>query len=376
MLFQQDVADPLALLGITHHHRNDVAVVPEVGNTQRVEPLPQLRHPVALPHPLHLAGLEMADRGGSTGGHRRGKRWCEDEAGGKAPHEIDQCRRTGDVASDHAKGLAQRALDDGQAIHQPLALGDAAAARPVHAHRMHLVEIGHGAILVGEIADLLDRPDVAVHRIDGLEGDELGPRGIGGLELGLQVGEVVVAEDVALGTAVADALDHRGVVAGIREHDAAGNAGGERAKCRPVRDIAGGEEEGRLLAVEVGQLALQFHVIVVGAGDVAGAARTGAAGIQRLVHGGDDLRVLAHAEIVVGAPDGDLGDARGPMMGSPGKAPGPAFEIGKHPVAALFAQLVQFRPEKMLVGHGVLRFAPYRVMIRGGCVPETRWWET
>ncbi len=85
-----------------------------------------------------------------------------------------------------------------------------------------------------------------------------------------------------------------------------GSCDAERAERRPVRHVAGGEEQRGLLAVQVGELALQQDVVVVGAGDVAGAAGAGAAAVERLVHGGEHLGVLAHAEIVVGAPDRDL----------------------------------------------------------------------
>ena len=55
-----------------------------------------------------------------------------------------------------------------------VALGNAAAARAVHADGVDLVEIGERVIFVGEVADRGDRGDVAVHRIDALEGDQLG----------------------------------------------------------------------------------------------------------------------------------------------------------------------------------------------------------
>ena len=137
----------------------------------------------------------------------------EDEAGGKRADEVAKRGRCGDIAAHHAEGLAERSLDDGQAIHQTFALGDAAATRTVHADGVHLVEIGHGAILVGEIADFLDRRDIAVHRIDGLEGDHLRRLGIGSGKLGFQILQVIVAPDHPVALGIADPLDHRGVVA-------------------------------------------------------------------------------------------------------------------------------------------------------------------
>src|SRR5690606_24359495 len=97
-----------------------------------------------------------------------------DEAARIGTDEVDEAGRSGDIAADDAERLAERALDEGDAVHQPLALGDAAAARTIHANGMDLVEIGHGTVLLGDFDDLADRGDVAIHRIDALEGDDLG----------------------------------------------------------------------------------------------------------------------------------------------------------------------------------------------------------
>jgi hypothetical protein len=72
-------------------------------------------------------------------------------------------------------------------VHDPVALGDAAAARAVKPDGMHLIEIGHRAEVVGDGAEFADRGDVAIHRIDRLEADELGAfgnRGLGGQTVG------------------------------------------------------------------------------------------------------------------------------------------------------------------------------------------------
>src|SRR5581483_6508363 len=54
------------------------------------------------------------------------------------------------------------------------------------------------------------------------------------------------------------------------------------------------------------ELALQHNQLVRRPGDVAGAAGTGAGTVDRRMHRGRDLRMLAKAEIVVAAPDGDF----------------------------------------------------------------------
>ncbi len=58
--------------------------------------------------------------------------------------------------------------------------------------------------------------------------------------------------------------------------------------------------------MEIGELALQQYVIVIGARNIARTAGTGPAGFDRRHHRRTHFRVLAHAQIVIGAPDGDL----------------------------------------------------------------------
>lgn len=112
--------------------------------------------------------------------------------------------------------------------------------------------------------------------------------------------------DHPLATAVTNAFDHRCMVERIRENDQARNFLTERAEGGPVGDITRGENQRRFLAVEIGKFALEQDVIVVGARNIPGASRTRATVIDGGLHGFDDFRVLAHAEIVVGAPDGHI----------------------------------------------------------------------
>jgi hypothetical protein len=65
--------------------------------------------------------------------------------------------RAGDVTAHHAERLAQRALDHVEPVHQAFALGNAAAARAVHADGMDFIEVGHRVVLFGDVADLGDR---------------------------------------------------------------------------------------------------------------------------------------------------------------------------------------------------------------------------
>ena len=115
-----------------------------------------------------------------------------------AAHGIDEGGGARDVAAHDAEGLGERALDHRDAVRLAVALGDAAAARAVEADGMHLVEIGERTVALGHRAELGDGGDVAVHRIDALEGDELGGRGIGRRQETLEVRGIVVLEDALL----------------------------------------------------------------------------------------------------------------------------------------------------------------------------------
>lgn len=133
-----------------------MARVRHVRNACRVELRAQPADTILMAGAFELADLQMLDRGDGACGKRRRQRRREDEARGKRADEIAERSRRGDIAAHDAERLAERAFDDGQTIHQSLALGNAAAARAVHADGMHFVEIGHRAIFVGEIADFLD----------------------------------------------------------------------------------------------------------------------------------------------------------------------------------------------------------------------------
>ena len=242
------------------------------------------RDPVLMPQPLGLALLQVAHRGERARHQRRRQRRREDETRRVAAQEIDQRGRAGDIAAHHAERLRQRALDHRRALGHAVALGDAAAARPVEADRVHLVEIGHRAVAVGDVAQFADRRDVAVHRIDRFEAHQLRPLARQGGQTALQILGVVMAENLLLGAAVADAGDHRGVVQRVRQHHHAGDFLRQRRQRRLVRDIARGEDQRRLAPVQIGQLAFELEVQVPVAGDVACAAGAGAERLDRPGH--------------------------------------------------------------------------------------------
>jgi hypothetical protein len=259
--------------------------------------------------------------------------------------------RAGDIAAKAAERLGERPFDHVDPAHGAIALADAAAARSVHADGVHFVDIGHRAVTFGEIADAVDRRGIAVHGIEALEHDQLGPAGIGRSEQLFEVGHIVVTENLLLAVRLAHALDHRIVIPGIRQDEAVRHLPREGGDSGLVGDVARSEYEGRFLAVQVGEFALEFDERVIGAGNIAGAAGAGSHPRRGLDHGADHFGVLAHAEVVVRAPDHDVARAVWRMPYRVRKASSDAFEIGKDPVAPLVPQAGQSGGEIIPVVH-------------------------
>ena len=103
--------------------------------------------------------------------------------------------------------------------------------------------------------------------------------------------------------------------------------------------------------MQIGDLRLQQHVIVVGAGNIAGTAGPGAATVDGCVHGCQDIGVLTHTEIIVGAPDRDLAYLAVHMHGSPGEFSGLTFQVGEYAIAALIPQRGYLIGEETFVIH-------------------------
>jgi hypothetical protein len=70
--------------------------------------------------------------------------------------------------------------------------------------------------------------------------------------------DVVVAEDALLRTGLTDAFDHRIVVERIGQDQTTGDQLGDGRDASLVRNIAGRKDQCRLLAVEIGKLALEL----------------------------------------------------------------------------------------------------------------------
>ena len=167
---------------------------------------------------------------------------------------------------------------------------------------MDFIQIGHGVILVGEVTNRFERTDITVHRVHRLERDKLGCIQRRGAQQLFEVFHIVVPPDVLLATGLTDTLDHRGVVQRVGINDQTRQYLAQRCQRRLIGDIARREKQRGFFLVEIGQRALELHMVVRGAGDVARATRAGADIVNRLLHGAGDTGALPHTQIIVRAP--------------------------------------------------------------------------
>ena len=90
---------------------------------------------------------------------------------------------------------------------------------------------------------------------------------------------------------------------------------------------------------------------MMGACAVAGAAGAGADAGRGLDHRSDYFRMLAHAEIIVGAPDDDVARAFRRMPHRMREATGDPFQIGKNPIPSFVMEAGEGGTEKLAVIH-------------------------
>ena len=127
----------------------------------------------------------MRNRHARCGSHRGRQRRGKDKPAGKAADKVTERHGPRDITANHTVGFAQGALNQCNAIRNAVAFRHTTTARPIEAHGMHLIEIGHGAVFFGNIDDRLNRGHVTVHGIDALKGDDLGHIGRQAAQLGL-----------------------------------------------------------------------------------------------------------------------------------------------------------------------------------------------
>jgi hypothetical protein len=94
--------------------------------------------------------------------------------------------------------------------------------------------------------------------------------------------------------------------------------------------------------------------------NIAGTTGTGRPGIGRITHRGDNIRVLAHAQIIIRAPDNDLMHAVTAMMQRYWMTAGNALQLDEVPISTLGLQSIELRFEMRVIvavkRHAVARF--------------------
>ncbi|MNV47546.1 hypothetical protein D3C71_1394160 [compost metagenome] len=153
---------------------------------------------------------------------------------------------------------------------------------------------------------------------------------------------VIVAKDFLLRLAVANAVNHRSMVQLIRKDDQIGNGVAQRRERGVIGPKAGGEQQRGLLAVGFGQQAFQLAVVDRSAGNTACPAGTQPDTVYRLGGGQNHLGVMAHRQIVIGAPDVQTALTLLPVAGGPGFIQHAAFQVEVLAEPALFFGFGQF----------------------------------
>src|SRR5690606_17280415 len=212
---------------------------------------------------------EMLDtcQAASRDGRRKGR--GKDEACRKGTYCVHDDAGRCDVTTDYADGLGHGALDDVDLVDQVALGSDASHSSAVHADRMNFVEIGQRVEALGNFHDVGNRCDVAVHRVDRLEHNQLRlTNWIAGQYLG-QVFHVIMAKHLPFIRCCSDAVDDRCVIQRIADHDTIGDLPQQALEGGVVRAKAGRENQCRFFIVPVGKTRLESLIKLVGATYVA-----------------------------------------------------------------------------------------------------------
>src|SRR6185312_3918160 len=98
---------------------------------------------------------------------------------------------------------------------------------------------------------------------------------------------------------VADPHDHRSVIFFIRKDNTSRKQASKSRESCFIGDKCRCEQERGLLSVKICQLSVEFYVIMCCACNITGATGPGANPIDGLMHSRDDLRMLAHTQVVI-----------------------------------------------------------------------------
>ena len=159
--------------------------------------------------------LEDFQRSADDAGSQR----VREEVGARAlAQQVDDflstCR---EAAHGTAEGFAQRAGVDIYTAVGVVEFAHSAACLADDACRVALVHHHHSIVLLCQVADLVHRSHIAVHREDTISDHDAETLFLGGLQLALQIFHVGVGVAVALGLAQTHTVNDAGVVQGVAD---------------------------------------------------------------------------------------------------------------------------------------------------------------
>ena len=250
--------------GVAQHDRHDGVRLPAQHEARLAHAAAEVRHVAHQGVPQRRVPAQAVEDGQRGARHAGGQRVGEQVRPRALAEEVDErLGARGVAAGGAAEGLAEGGVDDVDALHDAAVLGRAAAGGSHEAGGVALVDEDEGAVLVGEVADLGEGGDVAVHGEDAVGGDHLEARaGVGCLdELGLEVVHVHVGVAEALRLREAHAVDDAGVVELVRDD---GVFGAQQAlEYAGVGVEAAGVQDRVFGLVEFGDLLLKGFVDVL-----------------------------------------------------------------------------------------------------------------
>ena len=166
---------------------------------------------------------------------------------------------------------------------------------------MGLVDQHHGTIFLADTDHVLERCDIAEHRIDAFEDDQFASFGGQSFQPFFERFDVIVAEGDNLGIAHCAAVVDRGMAVGV-ENDIVALAG----ECRDdaqIRLITGGKDHCMVHRVKFLERILAVAMQAVGAVEHSAAGRAGAKFFQRFQAGLAHIIVKGHAHVVIRAEE-------------------------------------------------------------------------
>src|SRR5882757_5587091 len=146
---------------------------------------------------------------------------------------------------------------------------------------------------------------------------------------------IVVAPNLPGTASGTHAFDHRIVIERIGQDQAIRKEPGHRRDARMVGHVARSENKRRLLAMEISKLGLQLHQSPIRTRNIARSARARTHPARGGAHRFDYLWVLAHAKIIVRAPDHDIPLAAWAVPERMGELSHLALQVGEDAVATL-----------------------------------------